>query len=308
MSCSEDFLGLVPYLMGYQPAERLVLVVVQDGRVGVTISLEMDDLAMTASSRATLLSAVDRFPSPHVLMGAWSHDARAAQEALTTVAGWLGDERVVEAAWVGPERWESILHPGRGGLASDLASGPVVAQAVVAGLRVDGSRSELVSILDGPSEEHDLPTSHRAAEAQWLGCAAERSRGEALQIQARLVHDGRWDARDLTDLAVLCHDHDTVDALWLALDHRNAARALDVWLAVVAQAPMPWRGDALLMVGFSAWLAGNGVMHVAAVDRLTGLGWGEIDAVVALDALNRQAVPPSAWARVRAREVFGLPL
>lgn len=306
LSCTQDLVALVPYLMGYVPDERVVVVVVDDGRLGLTLSLELAEFDDPERARHMVCPAVDRFADPDLLLCVWSADASRADEALACLADWFPDRCVLDAVTVGPAHWWSWFEPSRGGSREALATAPAVAQAVVAGLTAEPSRQVIEDHLDGPGRDLALSRAHRCADTRWSRLGRGRWTTSALELQHSCLGSA-WADADLTDLAVLAMDSDVVDALWLSLDEHLAPGALDLWLAVVHQAPEGWEAGALAMASFCGWLSGNGVVHVAGLERLVMLRPDD-DAVVALDALNRHAVPPGQWARVRAREVFGVPL
>lgn len=305
LSCTADVVGLVPYLLGYWPEDRLVLVVISEGRVAVTLSLEMAALGDGTDVAGTVFQALGQCADPVVVAVAWTSDEARALQALEQAAGWL-DDRVADLVRVGPQRWCSVLDETRHGATGDLPTSAVAAQAVVAGLRVAGSRADAVACLDACPDDDDAVELLRRREAVWLEVLPTACDEVATGLQRRLVAQGGWTTEELADLAVLTADPSTCDLLWLALDTHRAAAALDLWLAVLAVTPRSWRRGPLLMATFAAWLSGNGVLHLAGVERLVREGATD-DAVAALDALHRQAVPPSAWARVRAAEVFGTP-
>jgi len=298
-----DFLSLVPYLLGYQPQERLVFLVVEGCRLALTGALPLSALD-EPDSPALVRTALDRFLEPRVLLACWSQDPERAERALGLAEVWLGADRVLDSVAVHPDRWRSrhAFGSGRGGSTQELASTPAVAAAVVAGLVALPSRDSAVAVVEGPGPDDEparawcLAAEQRLATQGW----APRDR-HATALHARLLgQPSSATHEELAELAVLSADEFTRGRLWQQLDARSADRAVQLWARVLAQTPPEWAVPPLLVLGFSAWLAGSGAVLVASLERACRLG-GWCRDLVLLDRLNREAVPPSAWERARAR-------
>ncbi|WP_420175231.1 DUF4192 family protein [Luteococcus sp. OSA5] len=307
----EDFLALVPYLLGYQPQEQLVFVVVDDARIGLTGAMPLNALEAPEPARESLVGAVDNFENPMVLLACWCDSAELAQTALGLAEVWLGPERVLDSVHVDAHHWHSRLGGGAGrhGSREELDHRAVVAQAVVAGLSHCPSREGAVAVAQGPEAE-DVPRLERilldAEDALGIiGWDEWQRRAGRLQVEMLGEADQDWSAEDCALLAVLSGDELTRDDLCLALGRRNAAKAEALWGRVVMGCPPHWATGPLLMLGFSAWLNGNGAVLVACIERAHALG-DRSDLLACLDGINRQAVPPSAWEQVRGAEVFGV--
>ncbi|MGO4957097.1 DUF4192 family protein [Luteococcus sp. Sow4_B9] len=306
-----DFLALAPYLLGYEPAEQLVFMVVDDGRVVLTGALPLSALMAPEQAGKSLVAAVDRFEHPMVLLACWSGSDATADDALALAEVWIGPEQVLDSVHVGPQRWHSRTGPGagHGGSRSELEHSPVVAQAVVAGLERSESRALRVAVVQGPAaEEAEVQEALFDAEQDELrGVDWNGWQAEARHLQLRLMTSAHqdWREEELARLGVLSSDELTRDDLCLALGRRNAQKAYAVWAGVVSCAPARWAAGPLLMLAFAAWLNGNGAILVAAIERAHALG-DRSDLLACLDGINREAVPPSAWEEVRAREVFGV--
>ena len=81
---------------------------------------------------------------------------------------------------------------------------------------------------------------------------------------------------------------------WAQMDRENAEAHVDLWRDVVRRSPEDLLAPPAALLGFAAWLAGNGALAWCAVDRAHRAepGYG-------LAGLLSQAlaggVPPSAW-------------
>lgn len=321
---SQDFLALAPYLLGYQPCEQLVFVVIASGRLVLTGAVAAEGVLQESSTRDSISTALDQFDDPLVLLACWSHDEELADQVLGRAEVWADPRRVLDSIHVGPRRWRSRWADAdhAGGEVEDLDGLPVVAQAIVAGLVRAPDRSHAVAVAEGPGASpalegrllaaedhlHPLDWTHweaRALDVQEAGLAAVQDSAHPsspVEVQGDPLG---WEGL-LAEAAVLCGDEVTRERLWMRLGRREAQAALDFWSAVVATTPEPWARGPLVMMAFSAWLAGQGALHVACLERLTRLG-AEGSQVEVLELANRCAIPPSRWEQVRAAEVFGVP-
>lgn len=309
---SEDFLSLIPYLLGYHPDERLVFVVLEGSRIGLTGALPLDALDSPDQARQGVMSAVERFPDAMVLLTCWSSNPDLAEEALALAEIWVGPDHVLDSISVQTDRWHSRSGEGRWGSTADLAHTSTVAQAVVAGLVSVPRREDAVAIVAGPGRESALPLERWMLDAEDALGALSWTEWEqrASQLHTSLLGDDAAPdavtAERLSELAVLVDDELTRELLWLGMGRRTAKRAEVLWGRVVAQTPDEWAVGPLLMLGFASWLSGNGAVLVACIERVLSLGASGQQAAM-LDALNREAVPPQCWEQARAREVFGVP-
>jgi Domain of unknown function (DUF4192) len=78
------------------------------------------------------------------------------------------------------------------------------------------------------------------------------------------------------------------------MSHDDAARHVDLWRDVVRRVPVELRAPAAALLGFAAWLSGNGALAWCAVDRAQEAQPGYGLAGLLTQALAG-AVPPSTW-------------
>jgi hypothetical protein len=106
------------------------------------------------------------------------------------------------------------------------------------------------------------------------------------------------DVGEVAELLWLVQHLRVRDAAW-GLQRRADARGhVDFWSGVVRQAPDRLLAPAAVLVGWAAWLAGDGALAWAAVDRCRAVAPGYSLAGLLTDALER-ALPPElgepAW-------------
>lgn len=301
---SQDFLALVPYLLGYHPDEQLVFLVVGAGRLVVSGAMPLSMFTEPTAAREALLGAVDQVDRAQVLLACWSLDKQRADEALARAEIWLGAERVLDSLHVGPTRWCSRGHHERSGSTGGLVASAAAAEAVYAGLVAAPGRDDVVRRVDGPDPEDPRPgEALLAAQQELVELPIDRWPATAVGLQAA-GREERLDEARLARLAVLSADALTRQDLWLAMSRRTAPGDLDTWVQVVGRASEPWAVAPLLCLGLASWLAGQGTLLVACLERLSDLDPGH-PSVGLLDRVNRQALPPSAWDRVRAQWYLG---
>lgn len=303
-----DLLALLPYLLGYQPSGRLVVLVVADRRVQLTASLPLEEFDHLDLARASVDSIVRPFPEALVLLSAWTDDEALADRALGAAEAWVAPRGLIDSVVVGSRRWHTHdgPWPRRGGSTRALRQSPVAASAVLAGLGAASSRDECVSVVAGPA-----PDDEAALEPLFVLAADALDQAPPTEAEAvRQVTALR--GRELTDqqvaqLALMGRDEDLRGALWLAIDSRHAEEHLDIWRQVVARTPARYALAPVLLMGCAAWAAGSGALLVACIERALRI---DPDCGLAhlLSEVNRRALPPSVWEQLRAETVFGEPM
>lgn len=295
----EDVLALVPVLLGFEPAESLVM---------LTFGADppFHARADLPSSRAELPDLVDSLvvPARHhhvcrVLLVAYSAVGGRAERALAAVAGAMGRAgiEVLGGLRTDGHRWHPVPRspgvPARG-VPYDVSSHPLLAQAVYDGFVVHGTREALAATVRAD------PDRVARVVAELAGLPDER---------APALEEGCW-ARELVErhtragsspsdaeVARLLRgvlDVRVRDAAWSALSRAAAAAHVDFWGDVVRRTPDPLVPAPAALLAFSAWQAGHGALAWCAVDRCQ-----EADRDYSLAGLVTRiledAVPPTAW-------------
>lgn len=307
----EDLLAMAPVVLGFVPHDSVVMLTFGADRAfhaRVDLPDDPDDLPDLVP---VLLDPARHHGVRRVVLLAYTADpawAETVTGALGRAFGRHGIEVLGRIASDGGRWW--ALPRDRGddpGTAYDVSAHPFVAQAVLHGLVTLRSREELVASLDpdpaGVAEVRAalgagtaLEAEQRAAEATWAAalvrrCAATGSRPDAAEV-ARLLGG-------LRDLAVR-------DAAWMTITRPEATDHVEFWRDVVRRTPPELLAAPAAVLGFAAWLAGQGALAWCAVDRsreadpayhLAGL----------LAAALTSAVPPSTWDTVAKNTGPGAP-
>ena len=192
----------------------------------------------------------------------------------------------------------------------DVSSHPLMAQTVMQGTVVLGSRQELADTLVGDDPEEIERVGRLGDEVvDRLAAALDDGRGRGA-TRHRLGTEGRWvrervcrfleDGRrlgeaDVARLATLVSVSVEVrDVAWAELSPATASRHVDLWRDVVRRAPVHVRAAPAAMLGFAAWLSGDGALAWCAVERALEAEPGYSLAQLLAEALTG-AVPPSVW-------------
>jgi hypothetical protein len=292
----DDLAAVIPHLLGFQPTESLVVVPLSPGPPVARI-----DLPETANERdqATeqLLLAYRRHAQPgsQLALMCFSDNLPAAQLASQQLAGELIGHGIEVSArlWITEGFWTD-LDSGQGGQRTREAQTLMAAELVVSGRRAPAAgRDELASQLVGdraPVAEQ-MPGARDLASAS--GAPAERA--WAADRIGRFEKDGRsFSDRDAARLLVALDDLRTRDDALMRITSENAATHGALWSDLTRRAPDELRTAPATLLGFSAWLGGDGASAWIALDQIPAGNENYPLAQILAQALE-QAVPPTAW-------------
>jgi hypothetical protein len=299
---AEDLLAVAPVVLGFTPQDSVVMLTVGAANAfHARIDLPPED---------DLDEAVEALREPahrHGVAGAvfvlYTDDARRAKRlSMSLVRAFERDGiQVVESLRADGTRWYPLL-PGRPGVPAhgvpyDVSAHPFVAQAVLDGRVMLGSRTELAaSLATDPGRSATLAAvrpvpragppdpAALAAEGAWIRVTVREaaSSGEPLPDAdaARLLVD-------LVDLRLR-------DIGWAQVTRENARDHVAVWTDLVRRSPCDLLPAPAALLGFAAWLSGHGALAWCAVDvcQAADPDYGLADIVAQLLA---HAVPPTDW-------------
>jgi len=297
-----DFVAVVPYLLGFHPAESLVVVLSRQGAVVLTARL---DLPAAGCAGAVLDQLVGLSAQHHVdelVLLAYSDDDAAARQLLAALLAGVPDGvSVREALLVSRGRWWSLTCSGgccpEDGTPFDPTDHPLAAEAVYAGLGVQPDRAAVAASVRGP-DAADLATL-RAELERSRSVAAALERPAAARLMAATVREelARPDPPDdptATLLAALALDLTVRDVAWALMDRDAVQDHLRVWGAVVSRSPDEVASAPLGLLGMAAWISGDGALMNCCVERLErcdpGYTLGHL-----LAEISERALAPSLW-------------
>lgn len=304
VSSPDDLLALVPYWLGYQPSDCVVLLVESDNRIqsGCALSLEQcadDDIL--ASMVDVLGPTTSRTSYLLVAYGAPEH----AEPALRRVRRALKGRKLLETAIVDSGRYWLCSRSERIGIdpghVLNASASPLTAAAVQAGLQVFGSREDLAAMVEGPEDSDDEAT------FLWTEACRRVSRWGPKR-RNRLVDETLGDAVDglrqpdalvCAQLGAAVQSIATRDHAWLAMTLEDGWRHQQLWLWVVAVTPAPFCAPVLCLAAVASWLSGGGALFTECVNRCEQLH-PDYSMLNIVRELHDCAIPPSTWRELGA--------
>ena len=299
-----DILGVVPYLLGFHPTESLVAAFVRRRQVVVTARI---DLAATADVEALVdqLELVGRqIGSRSLVLIGYSADA-GVRDLMRDLADLIPLD-LVDVLAVSGDRWWSVCcdpgqrpRPGReeccpaDGRPYDIASHPLAAAAVMAGISATADRQEIAALAAGPptADQDRLRGLAEDTVRQLAGMSPRRRRQRMKRLIDRTLRsDGPTEAEAI-EIAVLARDVMVRDAAWALMSREDAADHLTLWRRVVSVAVWPSEAAPLGMLAMAGWLSGNGALLNCCIERLERVA-PDYSLLRLCRDISDQAVPP----------------
>ena len=314
-----DLLALVPCALGFHPEDSLVLVVLagEGGNLHARVDLPLDEKA-TAEALTRLLVAVSRAQARSVALIAYSEDEFVADEIVDALVEQLSDRavEVVCAIRADGRRWYSLDCTAEccapEGEPYDVTAHPITAQSVIEGHVTFRNRQELADSLVGTDTDGMDAVAEAADEAmRRFQSASRQPSGTTSTDGARrhLVLEGHWvrervrrflesreplDSDEAGRMAVAMVSIDVRDVAWAEINRFNARAHVELWRDLTRRAPLDLVAAPAALLGFAAWLAGDGALAWCAVERCQ-----QAEPDYSLAGLLTQAlvaaVPPSSW-------------
>ena len=232
-------------------------------------------------------------------------EQRSAASAPTWCRpSWTRARRVVDAIRADGSRWWRVLDPDPVGHDYDTQVHPFTAEQVFEGRAALESRDELVRSLVGTDPAETLRVSRAADLAVDRFLPAVRARPRtAGRRQARWLHkrltaamaDGELlPASDAGRVLALIAIHDLRDVAWGGMTRETAEAHVGFWRDLVRRSPPDLVPGAAAVLGFAAWLSGEGALAWCAVERCFER---DPDDALARNvaALLQNAVPRRSW-------------
>lgn len=298
----EDFLAVVPIVLGFHPEESVVMLTFGAARsfhARLDLPPPGDDDAV-AEAVGLLLAPSRRHEVEHVAFVVYSDDApQAARLAAALVPAFAADGiPVIDVLRAHDSRWCTV--PMRAGadesplLPYDVTHHPFAARAVFEGRVTHGSREELrATVAPDPGRRVRWRTLLEA-----LTCAGPEDVARVGDLVAGWVATGA-DPDDEGAALVLraVTRTDVRDAALYAVTREAARDHLRVWRALLRGAPDPQVPDTAAVTAFCAWQSGEGALAWCALDRCFEVDPQHRLGTCLAECLAR-AVPPSTWAEV----------
>lgn len=271
-------IAALPAVLGFVPEKSLVLLGLERGRMGAVMRVDLAaDLAdnlghlaeVAANSGADTIVAVI-VDADGALCPMCNADHRELSDALSAALEehqiGLYATHVVDRVENGG-RWHCVDGCGAGGAVEDPTSSPLAAAAVLDGRRLYPRRADLqaaVAVTD-PARSAALvgPIEARAElrRATWESDPDSCGRRDVEMVMAvaeRVRRSAEITDDEIAELACALTDVAVRDTLYALAVGADAAAAESLWALLSRTLPDPWRVEALVLLGFSAYARGDG--------------------------------------------------
>lgn len=279
-------IAALPALLGFVPEKSLVLVSMEDGRMGAVMRADLSadlkdnigrlaEIAATSGAQTVVAVIVD---ADGALCPMCADDHRGLCDALAVAleerdVGLYAAHAVDRVSAGGT--WRCLDGCGASGKVEDPIASPLAAAAVLDGRRLYGRRSDLhavVAVAD-PVRTAALvePIRRRSAarEAEWQADPNGRGRRDVeamIDASGRVLDGDQPTEAELVDLACGLTDIAVRDTLYALAVGAAAAAAESLWALLSRTLPDPWRVEALVLLAFSAYARGDGPLAGIALE------------------------------------------
>ena len=295
---------LVPHLIGFQPDESLVIVVLQRGRIEVTARADIADVQQPGRAEELLDRIWNRYPDADAYLMAYTHDQVAGWDLLQRCEDHLPPFADRQTMLVGAETWHT--GDGRSGVVDRL--GRVAAEAAFHGLSVLERRSDLHAQFTSAENTAELravadqalaalpePLDH-AAVVETVRALIERNLTDPSQPSPAGAGMSQLDAMQLSALVATTPGRQVA---LLSMTRTNAEQHLQLWRTVINQTAAEVSQTPLHLAGMAAWITGDGATADIALERAEAVPRPGTRPFVLLDALIDHVVPPYKWTELR---------
>lgn len=305
----EDLLALAPVVLGFWPDDSIVMLTFGalrpfHARLPLPPPDELDACGLLEVEEC-LLGPAEAHGVQAVVLLYFTEDPEAAglvHDALRVGCRARGIAMVMAIVADGAEYCVVGVEGELGPRTSyDVTAHPFVVQAIVEGRIAHRTRADMVASIElDPAVA--APVLDQLREGGWdatdppVGARAVRRHGSWVAAAVRLA-TGTGELPRPARLARLLWALQAPrirDAAWSVLDRSTASRHVWFWTEVLRRTPDDLAAAPAVLLGMSAWQAGDGALAWAAVDRCRR---ADPDCRLAgfLAQLLEGAVPPDAW-------------
>jgi hypothetical protein len=328
ISSPADLLAVVPYVLGFHPEDSLVLLTADRQARQLHARIDLPQVEEEVEEMTTQLrQAVARSGARAVAIVAYTEDQCLALEAVAALTNRLAEDGVdvTVALRADGERWFCLDPPDDDaypwdGTPYDVSAHPVTAQAVLDGRVTYRSRRDLADSLVGTDPDETEAVGEAADEAMRRFQAAARAAGDDTVREAprqHLVTEGHWvqaritryletgeplDADEAGRLLVAMVNIEVRDVAWATITRAEARAHVELWRDLVRRTPVDLAAAPAALLGFSAWLAGDGALAWCAVERCQEADPDYNLARLLTRALTA-AIDPASWESIPREEL-----
>lgn len=263
----EDLVAFVPLALGFVPERSVVLVSVgAPGGLHARVDLPHDPDDVDDVVEA-LVRPVRRHRVREVVLVVYDDDTTVADEAAWALHEELVAEGVTvhQVLRVHDSHWFAVL-PGAPldayqGVPFTLTDHRFTAQGVLDGRVTHPSREALRATI-APDPHEAALTAARVPHAVALAPGALGA-----LCHRRLAGSRSFSTDELAAVAVSVTSGPLRDEAWVWLSRERARAAVDLWSDAVRRLPVEHVAGPAAVLGFAAWLLGDGALAWCAVDR-----------------------------------------
>lgn len=293
-----DIAAFVPLALGFLPERSVVMVSTGPGggmHARIDLPHDPDDVDDVVEA---LLRPARRNGVRDVVVVVYDDDTTVADEAAWAIHEEFTGAGITvrEVLRVHDEHWYAVL-PGAPlaayqGVRFTLAEHPFTAQSVFDGRVTHPSREALrATIAPDPAAADRAATELRSAQVLPAGAVSSL-------VRRHVGRGARLSDRDLAALAASVVVGDRRDEAWVWLARDDARRAVDLWSDAVRRLPTTHVAAPAAVLGFAAWLSGDGALAWCAVDRCREEEPGHPLASLVAQLLE-SATSPDTWESMR---------
>ncbi len=256
------------------PEKSLVLVTIDHGQMGCVMRVDLSDELPHSLDHLAEVAAAARPDSAIAVVideegvncRMCNDEYRELADLLTTALAEHGIEllaaHIVDRVAAGG-RWHCADGCGDAGTVNDPWASPMAVAAVLDGRRLYTRRAELQEViaLTDPARTEALAgviEGCKPHSAQRPDSAARADVEAAVAAAERVADAAELDDDELARLALALTDVRVRDTLYALAVGENADQAESLWAVLARTLPEPWRVEALVLLGFSAYARGDG--------------------------------------------------
>jgi hypothetical protein len=300
-----DLLALVPMVLGFHPADSVVLLTFGPpggsfhARVDLPVSAAAQEEVAEMLAGAVMANHLDR-----AALLLYSDDEQVCAAMADRLVGRLLDLdcEVLEVLRVDDGCWFPFPEDGSAGTPYDLQTHPFTAQLVFEGRVVHRDRAELADTLVGTDEDDATAVALAATRFTDLvlrtrddpDLLGDEARWLQRRVRRRVEDLQPIDVADAGRMLVLASLVPTRDVAWAQITRPDADAHVELWRELVRRAPRDLVPGAASLLAFAAWQAGDGALAWCGLDRALDVDPDYSMAHLLGEFLVR-AVPPDTW-------------
>jgi hypothetical protein len=309
-----DLVSAIPYLLGFEPSESLVVtsLVGARRRFGPTIRVDLVDESLIPLLIGQVLRLVVGHGWESVVAVAYSDRRRSIDDIMRPLTARLqsADVMVFESLGVSAGRWWSYTCTNPNccpaeGTPFDASSSAVVTAMVASGMGKLASRDDLRAVVapESDARRRSVAAACRLLEDTLTPAPDLSGNSPAMRrtVTEALGRD-ELDLATISELLTMVQDLGHRDAAWMMMTRSVATDHFDLWRQVMCAAPDDLMPPAGALCAFAAWLSGHGVLAAHACERVA-----EVAPEYSMLGLVQQAlatcVDPATWTQVEALRV-----